>query len=497
MEHNVYEPLTKPFAHQADTFAQTRNQASFAYFWEQGTGKTKPNIDTLGHLWTEGEVTGAVIVAPNGVHRNWITDEIPTHMPPEVRERMRAVAYHSDTSTVKWRQAEIRDLLAHDGLAVLTISYEAWQTKTGKKAVWEMMKRRKTLCVLDESHRIKTPSAVSTMSILAGGKHAPFRRILSGTPVPNGPFDVYSQVKFLDPNFWARELDIDSFTSFKSYFGVWDTGMMKRALPGGGFKLVEYPVLSCYNNLKELYEALRKISSRVTKDEVLDLPQKLYSKRYYEMTPAQARAYRELDEEFMTILDSGELVSAPLAIVRLLRMQQVLCGYVPVAPGEEPTELIDRDRNPRLKALMELIEDTPGKAITWAVWTKDIDMIMDAMRRMGRRPVRYDGTLTGDQLQRSKDEFKLGDATDFVGNVQMSEGLTLNEAKVTTYFNNNYNLRMRLQSEDRNHRIGQTDHVTYYDMVCPGTRDEAAIAALVAKMEVASAILGDKVKAWI
>ena len=492
----MYKPHTEPFKHQADIFAETKSRTDYALFWEQGCGKTKPTIDTIGHLWTEGEIDGAIVVAPNGVHRNWITDELPTHLPPELLDRMRCYAYHPDTPTLKYRREDLRATLEHRDFALLAISYEAWQTEAGKKAVWQMMKKRSTLVALDESHRVKTPSAKSTMSILAGGKHASYRRILSGTPVPNGPFDIYSQVKFLDPDFWRRELDIDTFTAFKSYFGVWDTGMAKRMVKGA-MKLVKYPILECYNNLGELYEALTRISSRVTKDEVLDLPEKLYSRRYYEMTPSQRRIYQELEDEFMTFLDSGELVAAPLAIVRLLRMQQVLCGYVPVAAGEEPVELIDRDRNPRLKAYQEVIEDTPGKAITWAVWTRDLDMIMDTLQRMGRRPVRYDGTCSSDQLQKAKDEFKLGDATDFVANVSMSEGLTLNEAKTTVYFNNNYNLRMRLQSEDRNHRIGQGSHVTYYDLACPGTRDEHAIHALVAKMEVASAILGDKVKEWI
>lgn len=470
---------------------------AYAAFWEQGTGKTKYGIDTIGTLWDAGEVNGAVIVAPNGVHRNWITDELPTHLAPELLDRMRMHAYHPDTPGVKYRQEEVRQLLAHPDFALLAISYEAWQTDMGKKAVWNMMRKRHCFLGLDESHRIKTPAAKSTRSILAGGKHAAYRRIFSGTPVPNGPFDVYSQVSFLDPEFWRRECDIDGFTAFKTYFGVWDVGHVKRMVKGH-LKTVEYPILDGYNNLQELYEALRKISTRITKDEVLDLPEKLYTKRYYEMSPSQARMYKELDEEFMTFLDSGELVAAPLAIVRLLRMQQVLCGYLPVAPGEEPVELIDRDRNPRLKVHQEFIEDTAGaKAITWATWTRDIDLIMDGLQRMGRKPVRYDGTMSSDGLQRSKDEFKKGDATDFVANVQMSEGLTLNEAKATAFYNNNYNLRMRLQAEDRNHRIGQTDHVLYGDMVCPNTRDEHAISALVAKLEVANAILGDKTKEWI
>lgn len=479
---------TQPFNHQAVTWEESKDLEAFAAFWEQGTGKTKLTIDTMVWLYLQGKIDAAIVVAPNGVHRNWVTDELPTHMSPDIP--LSAFAYKSDASASKWHQAAGKELIRHNGLPLLAISYDAWMTVAGKKLVWDMMRKRKVFLALDESHRVKTPTAKRSMSILAGGKHAPYRRILSGTPVTQGPFDLYTQIKFLDPLFWARELDIDSYTAFKAFFGVWDKGWNAAAKK-------EYDTLVCYQNLEYLASAIKLISSRVLKDDVLDLPEKLYSKRYYEMFPSQRRIYDELEADFMTFLDNGELVTAPLAITKLLRMQQVLCGYVPVDGDKEPTELIDRANNPRLKQLRDLMEDVNGKTIIWAMWTKDIDMIMEALREAGRNPVRYDGKLSDDERQRNKDAFKHGDATDFVANSQMSEGLTLNEAHTTIYYNNSYKLLDRKQTEDRNHRIGQTNHVTYFDLVCPGTRDESAIEALKLKNEVASIILGDKVKAWL
>lgn len=483
-----YQFHTKPFDHQARVWEQSRDLGSFAAFWEQGTGKSKLTIDTLGHLWTEGQVDAAIVVAPNGVHRNWITDELPTHLSPEVP--LLGHAYSAPSAGTKWHKDAVTRLVRHNGLPLLAISYDAWVTDLGKRAVWELMRKRRVLLVLDESHRIKTPTAKRTRSILAGGKHAAFRRILSGTPVTNGPFDIYSQISFLDPEFWRRELDIGGFTAFKSFFGVWDKGWNRA-------QGREFDQLVGYQNLEVLADAIKLISSRVTKDEVLDLPPKLYTKRYYDMSPAQQRVYDALEGEFTAWLESGELVTAPLAITRMLRLQQVLCGYVPVDGEDEPRELISKDVNPRLKLLRETMEDVNGKAIIWATWTRDIDMIMEALRDLGRKPVRYDGTVSDDARARAKEEFKRGDATDFVANSQMSEGLTLNEAKTTIYYNNSYKLLDRQQTEDRNHRIGQGDHVTYIDLVCPGTRDENAIAALVAKSEVAASILGDKRKDWL
>lgn len=487
----AYEFHTKPFEHQERVWKQSRDLESFAAFWEQGTGKSKLMIDTMGHLFCEGEITGAVVVAPNGVHRNWLTDEIPAHLSPSIP--INGFAYSSTKASTKRHKAALEATINHDGLAFLAISYDAWVTNAGKAAVWNMMRKRPCLLVLDESHRIKTPTARRTRSIIGGGKHAAYRRILSGTPIANSPFDAYSQVKFLDPGFWRRELDIGSMEAFKATFGVWEKGYN----PNAG---KHYDQLVTYQNLELLSKALAKIGSRVAKEDVLDLPSKVFVKRYYEMTPRQRALYDNLENEMMAWIDAEnetDLVTAPLAITRALRLQQVLSGYIPVDGEDEPRELIDPNNNPRLSALREAVEDTAGKCIIWATWTRDIDLIMDALKGMGRKPVRYDGSVSADQRQAAKDAFKKGDATDFVANSVMSEGLTLNEAKTTIYYNNSYKLVDRLQTEDRNHRIGQDESVTYIDLVCPGTRDEHAIDALVAKLEVASTLLGDRQKEWI
>jgi len=484
-----YQPHTKPFEHQQVTWEASRDLEAFCVFWEQGTGKTKLTIDTFNHLFVEGKIDAVVVVAPNGVHRNWITDELPTHMSPAIDYS--AHAYKAESPMTVRQTGQLKDLLAYRGLAILAISYDAWMTDAGKKMVWKFMKKRRCMGVLDESHRVKTPTANRTKSILQGGKHFAYRRVLSGTPITNGPFDIYSQVMFTDPDFWLRELNIASFTAFKAHFGVWDKGWNQQLGR-------EYPILVDYQNLDELAEAITRISSRVTKDDVLDLPPKLYTKRYYEMAPAQRRIYASLEQDFAAFLDGEDgLITAPLAITRMLRLQQVLCGYVPVDGDLEPTELIDRKVNPRLKLLREAVEDTNGKNIIWATWTRDIDLIMEALREDGRNPVRYDGTVSDDDRAAAKLAFQTGDATDFVANSQMSEGLTLISSNFTLYYNNSYKLLDRQQSEDRNHRIGQLKPVTYCDLICPGTRDERAIEALVRKAGVAQVILGDKVKEWL
>jgi SNF2 family DNA or RNA helicase len=86
----------------------------------------------------------------------------------------------------------------------------------------------------------------------------------------------------------------------------------------------------------------------------------------------------------------------------------------------------------------------------------------------------------------------------FVGNPRTGGyGLTLTAAKTVIYYSNNFDLEVRLQSEDRAHRIGQTSKVTYIDLITPGTVDEHIVKALRNKINIASAVLGEELKEWL
>jgi len=65
------------------------------------------------------------------------------------------------------------------------------------------------------------------------------------------------------------------------------------------------------------------------------------------------------------------------------------------------------------------------------------------------------------------------------------------------YYSNGYDLEKRLQSEDRAHRIGQTKSVTYVDIIAEDTVDEKIVKALRDKINIASEVLGEELRAWI
>jgi SNF2 family DNA or RNA helicase len=487
----TYEFHTTPFEHQRTTFEYSKDLPAYGILWEQGCGKSKIAIDTACHLYEKGEIDAVFIVAPNGVHRNWLTDEMPTHIPTRLRSKIKAEYWDTGKSAAQHHKFRMEQLLKHKGFPWFMVSYDGIMTDRGRLYCARFLRLRRCLYILDEAHNIKSPNTQRTKRIVASGKYAPYRRLLTGTPVAQGPFDVYSQVKFIDENFWKRH-GLDNFALFKFHFGEWWT--KEQAKKKSGYD-PGYDKLLGYKNLDQLSEFLKSISNRVTKESAgLNLPPKLYSKRYYEMLPAQRDLYEKIRDEYIAELEDGAIVDGALAIVRLLRLQQIICGYVQTDDAEEPVRLIS-EKNPRLALLGEITESLYHPAIIWARFTKDVDQIMELL---GDKAVRYDGRVSDDEAAEAKRKFQSGEAQFFVGNpAKGKEGLTLVQARTVIYYSNSFKLIDRLQSEDRAHRIGQHHPVDYIDLVAPGTVDERIVSSLRDKFDIATKITGDDLKEWL
>lgn len=483
----TYTFKTLPLDHQRDIWDRTKDRPAYGLLWEQGCGKTKPAIDTAAYLYEKGEVNTLLVVAPNGVDRNWITDEIPAHLPDHIRKRSCCLFYETGKAGGVNFQNRLRDATDWGGFTVLTMSYDAFSTQRGKEFAGQFMRKRKCFFVADESQAIKNPETIRTKLMLAASAFAPYRRILSGTPLAQGPFDAWSQVRFLDGDYWKRK-GLKTWSTFKAHFAEFED---KPFGPGGR----NIKVLKSYRNLDQLEAWLPEISHRLTKADALDLPEKIYQKRYVDLTGEQWKVYKDLKRDLMVVLDQGEIIEAPLAITWMLRAQQIACGYVTDIEGNVVSIT---GSNPRLEALQEIVEGTDKPGIIWARFTKDIDLIMEMLRRIGKKPVRYDGQVSDDQRALNKKRFQDGDADWFVGNQAAgATGLTLTQAKMVVYYSNSFRLVDRLQSEDRAHRIGQKDPVLYIDIVAPETIDERIVRALRDKQEIASRVLGDELKEWI
>jgi SNF2 family DNA or RNA helicase len=492
----TYVQKTKSYEHQKALLHNTMDLASYALFWEMGVAKTKPVIDTIGHLFESGEINGALVVAPKAVAPNWTNDEIPDHFGVEP-DRYRVFLWNTDKANGKGYQEKLAEFLATppDKLAILVMSYDAIMTERkkntargllkGKEAAKKLLVGRRCMFVLDESARIKGPNTKRTKRVMSAGKYAPFRRIMTGTPVPNSPFDVYTQLKFLDPDVWKR-MGCGTFAAFKAMFGVWIEHERKDSSQ-------RFQQLVDYQNLAILNKVVDRMGERLLKDDVLDLPPKLYDKRTFDMTPEQKRIYGELKREFIIWLDNGDMITAPLAITRMLRLQQVTSGYCPTDDGG----VLRITPNARLTCLMDLLEDVPHQAIVWAKFQDDIDQISEAIGH--DNCVVYDGRVSQVDREVRRAAFKAGEVQYFVANpAAAGEGLTLHMAKTVVYYNSTYKLGDRLQSEDRAHRAGMDDRpVQYIDIIARGTIDAAILRALRTKVDLAAQVTGDRIRQWI
>lgn len=493
-----YSYKTDPLRHQDDIFLATRDLPAFLLFWEQGVGKTKPTIDTFSYLYETGKVQVLVVFAPNNVHRNWANDELPKHMPDRLWQRARVFVWEASKAQNKGTKRDREAFIKYDGgPKILCVPFQAILTETCKSYVRRVMLRWACMGVADESQRIKSPGAKSTKSITNAGEYCKYRRCLSGTPITQGAFDVYSQVLFVDENFW-KERGLHPYEVFKAHFGVYLSE--QEFIEERGYKARdEDERLVDYKNLDELKGYLQLISHRLTKESAgIKLPPKVFKKQYFQLTPKQRHVYDTLDEELVVQLpETGDWLETPDQLAKLVRLQQITSGYVSIEAGE-PVQRVD-DKNPRLQLLVDTLRhDCEGKTIIWSKFTPDIDVIMEVLAKMGRNPVRYDGQVTNDQKERNKRAFQEGDATDFVGKPQSAAtGLTLHAAESVHYYTNSYNYEHRAQSEDRAHRIGLNHTVVYYDYIAENTIDEQIVRNLKRKHKFAEQLLDDAPKEWL
>lgn len=544
---------TKPFEHQQTDFDRTKELQIFAVWWEQGLGKSKLIIDTVCHLHLHKDLTGLLVIAPNGVHGNFLMQEWPVHVWDGI-DWVGHVHYTSKAGTRAGKSGAEKVCDSGKKLAVLVMSYDAVRTKVGFDLATRFLKAHRAMMLLDESTAIADPGTERSKRIAKLGPMAVYRRVMSGTPVAEGPFKIFNQMKFLDVNYW-KNYGYTSFFVFKQSFALFKT---QRAAQGHQFQQ-----LLRYQNLDYLQKLIADHSSRVLKEDALDLPPKLYSRVEFELDPKQRKIYDDLVNTLRAEIDAEHTLEAATALIRLTRLQQITSGFVVagempppaigdvvqyatpdnsgvlvgeitnldgdnalclgtlthgetatenqvfqvdlklpgvarlVAANPKTIEIFEKPAdNPRLDALLTILEPITHKVIIWARFRKDIDLICNAL---GDKAVRYDGAVNDAGRLAALDRFRNDDSVRyFVANpAAISMGVTLTQAKTVIYYSNTFQLEKRLQSEDRAHRIGQDVSVNIIDMVATDTVDEHIVATLRKKFDLAASVVGDRLREWL
>lgn len=547
MARPSYRFKTPPMKHQRKCWDISWQLEYFAVLMEQGTGKTKVIIDTAGALFLAGLIDCLIAIGPNegDVPDNWI-DQIAEHLPSNIDRRALRISSGHQTVIDKRKMEQIAKPGNTGGLNIVTTNIEA--IRKGSPIfnyLLKLCRDKRVLLVIDESTRIKAKQAAQTKGALKLAANANYRRIATGLMNPQGPLDSWSQMEFLKPGL----LGFDSFTAFRSHYCAMlppEHGLVRHIAekkaariqdPGKRAEyvtkmkgIIQLPArnaagLPIYKNQDDLAKRIAKVSFRVLKEDCLDLPPKVYNKRYVDLTPKQREIYDQVKRELIAeFVHNGRIVTMTpqLTITRLLRLQQIVCNhYAPDPDVDDESKPMPRSIDPlfiiydrkgnatvktentRLHALQGILDEAlpTTKGIIWCRHHPEITEVVKYMRAVyGEKAVgELHGKIKGEARITVRKTFQ--DLTSpmrwLVAQVRSGIGIDLFAGSLAVYYSNDYSLENRIQSEDREHRKGQIKQVNIFDIEARHTLDLKIIESLRAKKEVSDVIMGDHPKNWI
>lgn len=470
----------KPRDYQLEDFERSKDMREFGILYEMGLGKSKVTNDTAIHLYAKGKINAVAIIAPNGIHTKWAKEDFPNDMPDAMDYRV-GVWRSGDKKSIE----SCEQLLGPGNhLRLLCMNIEALSRKGSPAELFlkRFLNTTDCLLVIDESDTIKNP-VKRTETLLKLGDKASYKRILTGTPINNSVFDLYHQFSFLDTDIFGQ-----SFTSFKHTYGVIlpPEHPTIRAIMAKGARFVPALVEKDrdgkpkWKNLDKLQDVIRPYCVVRKKTDHLDLPDKIYESIYYELDKKQRSIYDQLAKNAKVELENDS-VTVVHKLTLLMRLQQVLAGFLPGDTTEGMISLFkDPKDNPRIQALLTFLENHTGQAIIWCRFVDEIKMIE---KLLGEDCITYYGETKDRETKMQL--YKDGKVRYLVSNTATGGvGLNLTNSHLAIYYSNDFSYRNRAQSEDRQHRIGQTESVVCLDIVAEDTIDEKIIKILRDKKDV-------------
>lgn len=435
----------------------------FGELFEMGCGKTLTTIAVAGALYNLGKIDRVLVVAPTSVCSVWPHDlnQFAT-FPWEARVLL---------GDKKKRLKALNELenWPFKALRIAVINYES----THRDGIFEALAAYKPdLIVCDESQRIKNPSAAQSKALHKLGDAAPFRMILSGTPVQNNAVDLYSQYRFLDPAVYGA-----NFYAFKNRYCIM-----------GGYG--QHQIVG-YRNMDELVEKEHSVAYRVTKEECLDLPQQTFINRYVQFTDAEQAIYEQLRKSSFLELETGENVTATTILTMYLRLMQLTGGFLTADESTRPKQV----NTAKLDALADIVDDyvvdAGKKLVIFARFRAEIAAIENLLRLRKIQCGSIYGDVPMEERGKIVEDFQTNpDTKVFVAQIQTAGlGITLHAASTAVFYSYDYNYANYAQALARIHRIGQRLPVTYIHLVVDGSIDEKILAALENKEDMAKTVV--------
>lgn len=509
---------TKPFEHQLKAFEKFKDEEFFALFMDMGLGKSKVAIDIAVHKYQTNQINSVLVIAPNSVHEQWASEQIPTHC---------AIDYSIFTWYASKRHRSITKrswenfMLTQDKLRFFMVNVETFSSKASDRFIAEYVKNTRVFTIVDEATKIKTPSSARTKSIMRLNKYGQ-RAILTGTPVTKTPFDLYAMFNFLKNDFfginffifkhrygvlikgiepntgrrYTKLIDEKDFNRVKSKINKvkpqneddYDSIAVTSGISVKDVKFIETQSnLTRFKRLDELKQAIDHCTFYAKKSDCLDLPEKIYAAEYIKMSDEQSKIYHDVRKNLRATYLGKEL-TVLVKVAVFTRLSQIAGGYFPyISSSDESLKekyenvphylrslpLLIGKSNPKIVRIKEILEETEGQSIIiWASFVAEIKDIYESLKKDYNCAMYY-GKTSSEERKRIKNDFVEGSIQILIGNPSTAGyGLNLQVSTLQIWFSNSYKTEVRLQGEDRSHRIGQTQNVVYKDLICKGTVDE-------------------------
>jgi hypothetical protein len=482
---------TKPHLHQLRECEEHATDEARAMLWTMRTGKSKATIDRACYLYRAGLIDGVLVIAPNGVHANWIEREFPLHAWDSVS--WSALTWRSKVASAKagrklgidksldWRiereqwYQRLKGGMKTRDLFVLAIATETMIRKDVRQAVARLLRNRRALLVIDECDDFGTPGSTRTKMARALARRCPFRIIMSGTALDSNPLAAWSQFELLEYGALGPK-----YAQFKAHFADYETAYSRHG---------KYPKLIGFKNLPELRERISKWASVVLREDVKMSPL-IPEDVLITPTDEQATLYESLRESFILDLEAGE-ISVGERAPRFQKMQQVFSGFV---NDEYKSRHVLPGVNPRLDATAHQCFLAPGKFIVWCEFQADIDFLTKRLEADGMKVVPYHGRISDGQKSANLKAFNADSSIDgIIGQWQTgARGLDMSVASTIINHSHTFKARLRKQAQDRASKIGG-GAVRVIDIIAPGP-DRHILKTTKSRIDVADTVAGRGLK---
>lgn len=437
---------TKPYQYQIEGVKYGIDKRHWHLGDEQGLGKTKQIIDLAGYL---KEIQGVehclVICGVASLRWNW-RDEIETHSD----ETYKLLGFRSRKRSNKLydggTKAKLEDLEEVPEEFFWIINIEAFR----EEAIVKLLKKYHEngtigAIFIDEVHKVKNPLSAQGkgfIKVMNTKNKNDYRVTMSGTPLVNQPMDLFIIFKSLG-------YEENSYTAFKNHYCIFG-GYMDREIVG-------------YRNLQELKTRLKNIQLRRLKEDVLELPQKFPQTVYVDMYKEQEPLYKEVLAGLQDKIDLIMLSPNPLA--QFTRLRQVVGTPQLVSSTVQKSAKLDK--------LVELVDEIASRGeqcLIFSNWAEVVQIIVDILK-----PYNAMGYLAKNKnLKDTENAFKSDkNKVALVGTIKlMGTGLTFNNSNNVIFFDSPWTGADKQQCIDRCHRIGQTNDLNIYSLVCANSIDE-------------------------